>query len=190
MWPKCKKRLSQDGFVLDSNSGSSLVRKVAFLEQSVWKVKLKFDHGSFNIRLGIGYKDNFKASPFTEILISTDLRSSERPKLGAPGKIWKPAEEPAALEALVRFGLPWLGHFSKPEELVDYLESHLRETSAPGDHRKLSLLNYEMGRLRSACKHAQAWLDHIPNTEGWAEERARTRRQLDTMECTGNKGRT
>lgn len=155
-----------------------------FLEQSIFEVRLRLsDYRESNIRLGIGYTDLFKKDPFRALLLFTDLRHAEPPKLQAPGKRWTKADERAALGSLLKFGIPWLDRYSRPKVLIDYLEKHLKHTNAPGDHEHLGLLYYEMGQLKKACEHAQAWLDQIPHTRSWIGERARTRRQLKAMKC-------
>lgn len=182
-----KERLSEEGFKSDPGHRTSFIRRTLFLEQTIWEVKLRTEAGASNIRLGIGYTDKFMKNPFREILLFTSLRLSEPPELDAPGKDWMPSEERLALESLLKFGIPWLDRFRQSEVLVDHLELHLKETDAPGDHHKLSLLYYEMGKLTNACKHAKAWLDQIASGTSWTEERARTRRQLKAMQCAENK---
>jgi hypothetical protein len=182
-----KNRLSQEGFKSDPEHRTSFVRRTMFLEQTIWEVKLRLEAGASNIRLGIGYTDKFMKNPFREIFLFTTLRQSELPQLNAPGKDWVPSEEQLALESLLRFGIPWLERFKKPEVLIDHFESHIKLTNAPGDHHKLSLLYYEMNQLTKACKHARAWLEQIATGTSWAVERARARRQLKAMQCPENK---
>ena len=178
--------MAKYGFAPDPEHpyASVLVRRVKFLEQSISEVRLRLsDYRESNIRLGIRYTDLFMKDPFTAILLWTDLRRAEPPKLHAPGTLWTQSNARVALRSLLTFGIPWLDHYSRPKALIDCLEKHLKETNAPGDHEHLGLLYYEMGQFRKGCEHAQAWLDLIPRTRSWVGERARTRRQLKAMKC-------
>ena len=160
---------------------SVLVRRVGFLEQSIYEERFRLSgYRESEIRLGIGYRDAFMKEPFTAIFLWTAIRRAEPPNL--PGTVWTISGERAALQSLLKFGIPWLNRNSRPKVLVKTLEKHLKETNAPGDHHELGLLYYEMGQNKRACRHAEAWLEHITGSS-WIKERARTRRQLKAMKC-------
>jgi len=178
-----KKKIRDYGFLPDAEHQSVLVRRVDFLEQTIFQVKLRLMPGKMNVRLGIGYTDKFRTDQFQELLVHANLRRGESPKHDAPGEYWEHGEGDAAWISLVEYGLPWLGHWSQPTVLLDYFEDHLKGKNAPGDHRVLGLLYYELGENEKACKHAREWLASVATGQGWAKERARTRRQIKTMHC-------
>lgn len=180
--------LQKHGFTEDPGQPFSFVRRTGFLEHSIWRVNLRLAPGKLNIRLGVGYKDKFKRNPISVIWVQADLRRNESPGADSPGEFWDKAELDAALESVLKYGIPWLDSYADPRALAKYFEEHLKQRKAPGDHETLSLLYFELGETEKACEHANAWLNHIAKGSGWAEERSRTRRHLKAMRCPGAAG--
>lgn len=185
MIEKWKKSLAEHGFKTDPEHRTSFIRRSAFLDLTIWEVRLRLMEGHSNIRLGIGYTDRFMKDPFKAIMLETNLVRTGPQKTDLPGTYWKQADEAVALRSLIELGIPWLEHYGDPKMLINCLQSRLKERKAPGLHSDLALLYYETGQLKKACFHAKAWLAHLSKSgPSSAEERARTRRQLKAMKCS------
>jgi hypothetical protein len=178
-----KSSLHKYGFEPDVSNRAVLAKKIGFLEQSITEVRLRLLPGKLVVRLGVGYTDNLRNNPFVELLVMADLRRGESPSHDGPGETWRTTEDRAALNSLVKYGLPWLAHFGQPAVLVDYYKKQLKERNAPGDHRALSLLYYELGDKGRFCEQADLWLASISTGSSWAEERERTHRRMKKMGC-------
>ncbi len=185
-----------------------LVREGGPIRQAIWETVDRYDAGRIRINLTLTIHDPFEESRASDVVHLFAALGEDRVVIDEYGLMrwWTRADEPAAQEALITYGLPWLEEYSRPEPLIARFEQQVREerpVEPPGwlgrlfvgqppprpspprppvNHYYLALLHYHAGDAAAACRHAGAWL-RVVESRAQPGEPERTRRQMAAMGC-------
>lgn len=219
MISKWENVLEKYGFIYRklARAERAFVKNIGNIQQQIWEQSVFSDGKKILVNTSVAVADpfsseggNFGYLPVLMCRLAADGVVIPRSDTGV-GKSWKKEESFEALDALVKYAVPWFEENDSPEKLIrNIINSEsvvaseetkptrrlLREIFSPKPEKKreevekqfspinkfrLSLLYYHMGNVEKSCEFAQQWLKHCKVREGEPE---RTIRQLKELGCT------
>lgn len=218
MISKWETELKKHGYTYKkySSSEKAYVKYINnFIEHQIWEDRITQMRNKIVINTNISVRDPFVDEESHDYHVVIGGRLSDdgvvipRSDTGV-GRFWDKEEGTVALDALLRYALPWFEANNSIERLIEHVNndvvvwpvsnkskscSSIKELLLsvfqnkqpkvemrvkPISHLKLSLLYYHIGRIDSACMNAKMWVKHCSNLPG---EPDRTLRQLKEMGC-------
>ncbi len=177
------------GFNRDPTESSVFERDCEYFLQSIEERSSDWPDGIDKgmVVVGLVLKDSFNDKPETwPLCMRGDLFPDKVVNAELNSHPWRlaPDDFPSALDALERYGVPWVEHWSDVRNIIRYYETalsygvrladegyrqapmHLRTRSLfsrvkprkpPGFHYYLSVLYFKLNDIPSALEHAQAY---------------------------------
>jgi hypothetical protein len=190
-----EKTLQKFGYSKNPQARGVFSKPAGVRTLSIQKSHPRASTGQVTVNLDIcqPYRD------FMVVILRGSLRRTQPPLISiGGGDLWRPDEADAALAMTIEFGLPWLEHYAKPQPLIEYYESTLRngiplkKLKLPPIFKKISFgpassetvrrppihnwylaeLYSELGNQESSRRFAETYLATLPNNKFYEQERA------------------
>jgi len=118
--------LSSLGFRLQ---GSLFLRNSGVLVQAIG-VQRNLHSPTWRANVSICIPDEFLKAPELQVCLSGNV-SADGARCYDDRKSWWPEEDiPVQLDAILKFGIPWLDHFAEPGRLIGLLESAIEQCTS------------------------------------------------------------